>query len=203
VLFAAMPIRYRTLVGGGLMTMALVLCNAHNYIWRNDFTYYRNMVRVEPENVKARIGYGLALAEVGFKDEAVDQLQAGLRILPDNPSVISALAVTKMTRTSCTDAWPLLDRALEINPRHGDTLRRVADCYMREGRIAEAEAAYRRAVDHIPFPDSLFFLTWAMSLEDTGRKDAAIQAYQQAAMIDPANKLIREKLAALNAAGTQ
>jgi tetratricopeptide (TPR) repeat protein len=108
-----------------------------------------------------------------------------------------------MTRTSCTDAWPFLDRALDINPRHGDTLRRVADCYMREGRIAEAEAAYRRAVNYIPFPDSLFFLTWAMSLEDTGRKDAAIQAYQQAAMIDPANKLIKEKLAALNAAGTQ
>jgi protein O-mannosyl-transferase len=203
VLFAAIPFQYRKLIGAGFVTMALLLCNAHNYIWRNEFTYYRNMVRVEPNNVKARIGYGLTLTQVGFRDEAVDQLQAALRIVPNNPSVISTLALTKMTRTSCTDAWPLLDRALEINPNHGDTLRRVADCYLREGRISEAETAYRQAVDHIPFPDSLFFLTWGLSLEDTGRKSAAITAYEHAALIDPANILIKQKLAALTGAVPQ
>lgn len=198
VLFASIPFRYRTLIGAGSLTMALMLCVAHNYIWRNEFTYYRNMVRVEPNNVKARIGYGFALVQVGFKDEAADQLQAGLRILPNNASVISTLALTKMTLKSCTDAWPLLDRALEINPNHGDTLRRIADCFMREGRIQDAEAAYRRAVNHIPFPDSLFFLTWALSLEETGQKKEALAAYERAALIDPQNVLIKNKLATLS-----
>jgi protein O-mannosyl-transferase len=198
VMFARLPSRFRTVTGAGWLTMALVLCIAHNYIWRNEFTYYRNMVRVEPENVKARIGYGFALIQAGYKEEAADQLQAGLRILPNNPSVISTLALTKMTRKSCSDAWPLLERALAISPNHGDTLRRVADCYLREGRIPEAEAAYRRAADHIPFPDSLFFLTWALSLENTGQKRAAITAYERAALIDPQNVLVRQKLAALN-----
>ena len=197
VFFASIPFRYRTLIGGGLMTMALLLCVAHNYVWRNEFTYYRNMVRMEPNNVKARIGYGFTLVQGGFREEAADQLQAGLRILPNNASVISTLALTKMTRTSCTDAWPLLDRALEINPNHGDTLRRVADCYLREGKTQEAEAAYRRAVDHIPFPDSLFFLTWGLSLEETGQKKDAVAAYERAALIDPQNTLIKDKLAAL------
>jgi protein O-mannosyl-transferase len=194
---AAIPIPYRRLVGGGLLTMAVVLCIAHNYVWRNEFTYYRNMVRMEPNNVKARIGYGFALVQGGFRDEAAEQLQAGLRILPDNPSVISTLALTKITRHSCTDAWPLLDRALQISPRHGDTLRRVADCYMREGKISEAEAAYRRAVDHIPFPDSLFFLSWGLTLEELGNKKDAIRAYERAALIDPQNNLINNKVAAL------
>jgi tetratricopeptide (TPR) repeat protein len=179
--------------------MALVLCIAHNYIWRNDFTYYRNMVRVAPSNVKARIGYGFALVQVGYRDEAADQLLAGLRILPDNASVISTLALTKMTRKSCQDAWPLLDRALEIDPNHGDTLRRVADCFLREGKIQEAEAAYRQAVDRIPFPDSLFFLTWGLSLEEIGQTKDAIVAYERAALIDPQNRLISQKLEALTA----
>lgn len=198
VTLAAIPLRYRRLISGGLLTMAAVLCVAHNYVWRNEFTYYRNMVRMEPDNVKARIGYGFALVQGGFRDEAANHLQAGLRILPNNASVISTLALTKMTRNSCTDAWPLLDRALEINPKHGDTLRRVADCYMREGRISEAEAAYRRAVEHIPFPDSLFFLSWGLTLEEIGNKRDAVLAYEHAAFIDPQNNLITDKVAALN-----
>jgi tetratricopeptide (TPR) repeat protein len=103
-----------------------------------------------------------------------------------------------MTRQSCTDAWPLLDRALEIDPNHGDTLRRIADCHLREGRTSEAEAAYRRAVDHIPFPDSLFYLSWGLTLEETGNKKDAASAYQHAALIDSQNELIKNKLAALN-----
>ncbi len=198
VVFASIPFRYRTLIGGGCFTIAVVLCVAHNYIWRNEFSYYRNMVRVEPTNIKARIGYGFALIQAGFKDEATDQLQAGLQILPNNPSVISTLALAKMTRTSCADAWPLLDRALEISPNHGDTLRRIADCYLREGKIKEAEAAYRKALDYIPFPDSLFYLSWGLSLEDIGQKSDAIAAYERAVLIDPQNILIRNKLAALN-----
>jgi hypothetical protein len=66
-----------------------------------------------------------------------------------------------------------------------------------EGKIPEAEAAYRRAVDHIPFPDSLFFLSWGLSLEESGRKQDAVFAYERASMIDPQNNLIKDKLAAL------
>ena len=198
IVFAAIPFRYRTLIGGGFMTMALLLCIAHNYVWRNEFTYYRNMVRMEPENVKARIGYGFALVQGGFRDEAAAQLQAGLKIVPDNASVISTLALTKMTRQSCTDAWALLDRAIEIDPNHGDTLRRIADCYLREGRVTEAEAAYRRAAGHIPFPDSLFYLSWGLALEEIGNKKEAASAYEHASLIDSQNNLIKDRLAALN-----
>jgi protein O-mannosyl-transferase len=198
IAFAAIPFQYRRLVGGGFLATAVLLCVAHNYIWQNEFTYYRNMVRMEPNNVKARIGYGFALVQGGFRDEAAAQLQEGLKILPNNPSVISTLALTKMTRENCTDAWPLLDRALEIDPNHGDTLRRVADCYLREGRIAEAQDAYRRAVGHIPFPDSLFFLSWGLTLEETGNKKDAAAAYEHAALIDPQSNLIKNKLAGSN-----
>ena len=86
------------------------------------------MVRVEPQSAKARLGYGFTLLGAGFKEDAAHQLQEGLRILPDYPALLSTLALTKMTQKNCDDAWPLLRRALEINPKHGDTLRRVADC---------------------------------------------------------------------------
>ena len=189
--------RIRRLIGAGGLAAALILCVSHNYIWRNNFTFYGNMVRVQPNNVKGRIGYGAMLVDVGHMQEAADQVEAGLRIFPDNPALISTLALTKVTRTSCAEARPLLNRALEIDPNHGDTLRRVADCLFREGQMREAETAYRRALEHIPFPDPLLLIMWGKSLEDTGQKSSAIAAYQRASDIEPDNVPLRQKLASL------
>src|SRR5205823_4560463 len=109
----------------------------------------------------------------------------------------TTLAMTKMTTTECTDAWPLLKRALQIEPSHADTHRRMGDCYFKEGKVEEAESMYRHAVENIPYPDSMLYFMWGRTLEDTGQKQAAVTAYQRAALIDPANVFIRQKLNAL------
>jgi hypothetical protein len=64
---------------------AIVLCNSHDYIRRNDFTFFGNMVRVEPNSAKARLGYGYALLQAGMMADAEVQLLAGLQIIPDFP----------------------------------------------------------------------------------------------------------------------
>jgi tetratricopeptide (TPR) repeat protein len=187
----------RYLVAAGGFLCALILCVGHNYVWRNEYTFYENMIRVAPQNAKARLGYGFALIEAGRKPEAEEHLQAGLRILPDNPALLSTLALARMTPGDCSQSFPLLNRALEINPKHGDTLRRLADCLYREGDKAGAADVYSRAVDNSPFPDALMLFMWALSLEEIGQKDSALRVYQRANLIDPANLFIREKLAAL------
>jgi predicted TPR repeat methyltransferase len=63
--------------------------------------------------------------------------------------------------------------------------------------MSEAEAMYRRAFEHIPYPDSLMLFTWGRSLEKTGQEDAAVAAYERAKLIDPENKFIQQRLDAL------
>jgi len=189
--------RLQRLIGFGFLVPAILLCISHNYTRRNDFTFFANMVRVEPNSAKARLGYGFVLLGAGFKDDAARQLEAGLRILPDYPALLSTLALTRTTTRDCTDAWPLLKRALEVDPSHGDTRRRMADCYFKEGKIQEAESMYRQALNSIPFPDSLLYLMWGRSLEETGQTQSAITAYEHAALIDPNNVFIKQKLSAL------
>src|SRR5436190_1876766 len=53
--------RLRRLVGIGALSTAIVLCNSHDYIRRDDFTFFKNMVRVVPNSAKARLGWGFAL----------------------------------------------------------------------------------------------------------------------------------------------
>jgi len=189
--------RLQRLIGTGVLIIATVLCISHNYTRRNDFTFFGNMVRVEPNSAKARLGYGYALLEAGLKDDAARQLEAGLHIIPDFPDLLTTLAMTKMTTTGCSDAWPLLNRALQAAPSRGDTLRRVGDCYFKEGKILEAESMYREAVHKIPYPDSLLYFMWGRSLEETGHAESAITAYERAAFIDPDNVIIKQKLSTL------
>jgi tetratricopeptide (TPR) repeat protein len=191
--------RLERLIGAGFLLTAIVLCNSHDYIRRNDFSFFANMVRIQPNSAKARLGYGYALLQAGRKEEAVEQLEAGLRIIPDFPEFLTTLAMTRMTQKSCDQAWPLLRRASEIDPSHANTQRQMADCLFKEGRLKEAEAMYRQALSGIPFPDSLLYVMWAQTLEDTGERESAISAYERAALIDPQNVIIQEKLTALRA----
>ena len=76
------------------------------------------MVRVTPDNVAARIGYGLVLQSTGLVTKAKEQFQAGLRIDADNPVLLSSLAglLVQTDPKHCEQAGPLLDRAFKVQP---------------------------------------------------------------------------------------
>ena len=189
--------RLRRLVGIGALSTAIVLCNSHDYIRRDDFTFFKNMVRVVPNSAKARLGWGFALTKAGRNDEAERELEAGLRIIPDYPELLAALALARTTSTSCARAWPLLNRAIQIDPKHADTQRRMADCYLKEGRVSEAESMYRQAAQSIPNPDAMLYFMWGVSLENSGQSTDAIAAYERAALIEPENRFFQQKIDAL------
>ena len=186
--------RLRRLIGAGALAVAIIVCNSHDYTRRDDFTFFKNMVRVVPDSAKGRLGYGFALIKAGRNEEAVRELEAGLRIIPDYPELLSTLALAKTTPNGCVEAWPLLKRALEIDPGHADTHRRMGDCYFKEGRLREAESMYRVAVESIPNPDAMLYLMWGRSLEGIGENTSALAAYQRAALIEPDNLLIQQRL---------
>jgi tetratricopeptide (TPR) repeat protein len=186
--------RHRKLIAVGGLASAIVLCNSHDYIRRNDFTFFANMVRVVPDSAKARLGYGYALLKAGRKDEAASQLEAGLRIIPDYPELLTTLAMTKVHANDCSEAWPLLTRSIQIDPEHPDTHRRMGDCYFNEGKLLEAEAMYRKALESMPYPDAMLYFMWGRSLEDTGQTKSAAAAFERAALIEPDNDPIKRKL---------
>jgi hypothetical protein len=62
---------------------------------------------------------------------------------------------------------------------------------------------YRQAVESIPNPDAMLYFMWGRSLEDIGERISAAAAYRRAALIDPDNVFIRQKLATADADRTQ
>jgi hypothetical protein len=187
--------RVRGLVAAGVMSVAAMLCISHNYVWQDTLTFHENAVRIEPENARARLGYGFALLRVDKVQEAKAQFEAGLKILPQSAPLLAGLAGTLMRIDgTCDRVRPLLARALAHEPGQWHSLWVLGDCFLMEGKTEQAEQSYRLAIQNSEFPDAKLLVSWARILESTGDTGTAVGAYQRAALIDPTDENIRMKL---------
>jgi len=157
------------------------------------------MVRVTPDNLSARLGYGQVLQNDGVFDQARAQFDAGLRIDPNSPALLSGLAglIVQLDPQHCEQVLPLLDRAFKVEPNHWQSSWVLANCYVMKHRIEDADALYQRAVENAPMPDSNLFYSWGVALEALGKRDAAADIYRRAALISPDDAGIQHKLAVL------
>jgi len=85
-------------------------------------------------------------------------------------------------------------RALTIDPGQWHSLWVLGDCFMMEGHPEQAEKSYELAIRNTEFPDAKLLLSWGRLLESRGETPTAVAAYQRAALIDPNDEGIRQKL---------
>jgi hypothetical protein len=167
----------------GLLSAAIVLCVGHNYIWRDEMSFFRNMVQILPQNVRGRQGYGVALVEAGRPNEAIEQFQAGLRVVRNAPLLVGLAEAEMQIDQGCPRARPALDEALRIQPHDSFARWLSASCLERDGALEIAETAYRQAVRDTAFPDPKLLSDWARVLEKTGRFEEALEANRRAALL--------------------
>jgi tetratricopeptide (TPR) repeat protein len=174
----------QALLAVGVMVTAAVLCIAHNYVWRDELTYYGNLVRVLPDNVRGRQGYGVALVESGRPHEALEQFEAGLKIRRDAPSLVGLGDALMQIDRNCGRARQVLEEAMKIQPADPFAPWLLGGCLEQQGLVKEAEASYRKAIDNTRFPDPKLLADWGRALERTGRPSEAQEAYRRAALLN-------------------
>jgi tetratricopeptide (TPR) repeat protein len=185
----------RRIVAGGFVVVAGLLCISHNYVWQDTLTFHQNAVQVVPNNARARLGYGFALLRAGKVQEAKEEFESGLRILPSSAPLLAGLASTMMRIDGrCERVRPLLAQALAASPGQWHSLWVLGDCFMMEGNTEQAEKSYRLAIQNTEFPDAKLLFSWARILEANGETPTAVAAYQRAALIDPSDEGIQTKL---------
>jgi protein O-mannosyl-transferase len=173
----------RTLLAVGALATAALLCIAHNYVWRDELTYYGNLVRVLPNNVRGRQGYGVALIEAGRPQDALTQFDEGLKIKRNAPLLVGLSEALIQLDRGCGRARSVLQEALQVQA--GDPFARwlLGGCFEREGQMREAEAEYRLAVRNTDFPDPKLLADWGRVLEKTGRSLEAQDAYRRSSLL--------------------
>ena len=176
--------RLRRLVGIGALSTAIVLCNSHDYIRRDDFTFFKNMVRVVPSSAKARLGYGFALTKAGRNDEAERELEAGLRIIPDYPELLNNVGVVYTGEHKLDAAMAKFEEALRLKPNYADAMNNLGNILVIKDRPQEAisylEQALRLRIDH---PEAKFNM--GAALLKLNRPADAITNLKEAVRLKP------------------
>ena len=94
--------------------------------------------------------YGIALADQGKVDEAIQQFQRVLQNDPNNAPALQNLGIAALRRNDVHSAQQYLSRALELNPRLPLALNTMGVVYARQGDFQNAVASWQRAVEVDP-----------------------------------------------------
>lgn len=90
--------------------------------------------------------YGIALADEGKLDAAVQQFQRVLQTDPNNAPAMQNLGIVALRGGDVASAQRFLTRALELNPRLPLALNTMGVVYARQGDLARAVDSWNRAV---------------------------------------------------------
>jgi len=131
---------------GVLVLLGTVRSALRQPVWTDTGTLFAATVRDAPENYRAHWTYALWLFQHDRRDEAFQEIAVALALYPADPMLYSDAGDLYRTAGQCDRSIGFYRQALAIVSDLKYTRSRLASCYMRTGRFAEARAELRRLV---------------------------------------------------------
>jgi TolB-like protein/Tfp pilus assembly protein PilF len=125
--------------------VALGLAHWQAYDWEHAAIEFETAVRLDPNNVEARVQYSRMLRNTARYAEALVQLRAARSVDPASALVLSHMAGTYMLTGQVDSALTEIRRALETDSTNYTTVLYATRVYLKTNRLEEAHAI---AVSH-------------------------------------------------------
>jgi tetratricopeptide (TPR) repeat protein len=171
---------------------------ARNMDYRSDVGFWTSTVAARPDNVRAHLNLGMALARQGRFREAAEQFGAVVREHPDDAEATQDLGWALLEGGQLEEAVRFLQKALEIDSDHAAAHVNLAKAVFLEakaseaaGRADEASGKKQEAISHLRTAiqsnpdDALARFDLAQALMDVGDVDGAIEQYRGALKVRP------------------
>lgn len=176
-------------------TWAVVVCIAlvtllgtasylRNGVWRDRVTLWTDVVEKAPHNVYAYYNLGLAYADEGRTDRAVQYYEKALSMQPKMQRPRYHLGVIYSQRGDLEKAVMYLTQYLEAHPRNVLAHVNLGITLAKKGDYEAAYRHFRQALDIAPHHVSALY-NWGVTLEMQGRMEEAVDRYKKAVEIDP------------------
>jgi tetratricopeptide (TPR) repeat protein len=115
--------------------------------WMNDEVLGQHGIALSPGHPLAAQVLGNAYIRQGRIREAVPQLLDALEAQPDNVDTLASLGLCYSEMNALPLSGEYLTKATALNPSYARTHLLLGSVRFKEGRLAEAEAEFRKAVD--------------------------------------------------------
>jgi len=155
-----------------------------NEDYASDLTMWKDVIAKRPDNYRAYVAVGNALAARGRVDEAVEITREATRIDPDYADGYCALGVVLARQNKLDEAIDAYRQALGIEPRHAKAWYNLGNALDRQGKYDEAVDAYKKSIEaYAGFADAHCNL--GNTLGRQGKTDQSISAFRETLAIDP------------------
>jgi tetratricopeptide (TPR) repeat protein len=160
------------------------------YLSRKDLIkakeHFSKTLALSPRLVRARIQMALALRDEGKLSEALAQLNAAVRIEPDDDKVHDSLGKLHLVRKDFVAAREAFDKAIALRPESEksniETLFGLAEALIANGELNRAEETLRKLPSRIEGRPGLHKL-WGDLYEQRGLYPEAVEEYRAAQLI--------------------
>jgi len=185
-LLRGMPGRRGTLAltAGAVIAACAVLTWQQLGFWRDNVSLYRHTLQVTSDNWLMLNDLGLALAEKGELDAAIQKYREALSIKPNNMEAHNNMGLALVGKGNLDAAILEFRKGLRINPRKPEPHCNLGFALAQKGDHDAAILEYREALRINPaITEALDNL--GVSLAKKGDLDGAIRSFRQALAIDP------------------
>ncbi len=184
-------------VSTGILALILLVLSRHrNEVYRNDLALWKDVLKHQPQNARARYNLGVEFMNRGRLDEASREYQEAIRANPNFAQPYLNLGYIMDVQGRSNDALDLYQKALRASPNLPEAHSNLARLLDRSGRMDDAIAHYTQAARFSPRDASSHF-DLAHALERRGRAQEAFQHYTETLRIDPHHARAHNNLGAL------
>jgi len=169
----------------GAVLLALGCATVHrNSDYASPVVLWQDLVSKRPDHPLAHYNLGVALANVGKINEAIQQYREALRAHPDNADAHFSLGVALVKIGQAGEAIEQYREAIRLKPDYVDAYNNLGLVLAAAGKIDEAMEEFRGALRVKPdCADAHYNL--GLALAGLGRSRQAIEHYQQAVRWKP------------------
>jgi tetratricopeptide (TPR) repeat protein len=170
--------------GGTMSVLFSFLTIQRNRDYNSALSIWQDTVKKRPGNPRAQNNLGLALAQLGRRQEAIGRYEQALRVQPDYAEAHSNLGLALVQQGNLGQAIDQYEQALRFKPDLAKAQNNLGNALLRMGRLAEAVGHYEKALLIRPdLAEAHNDLGYAWF--QVGKVSEAIEQYQQALQIKP------------------
>ncbi|MDW8324731.1 MAG: tetratricopeptide repeat protein [Burkholderiales bacterium] len=158
---------------------------------------YQRVLELDPGHAGAHYALGVTRLKLGQVEAARAALEQAVRLAPDNPLPLLALAQAAQVQGKTQEALQRVDQALKRHDQWAEALELRGDLRLAAGQTRAAIDDYRAAVRNEPRRAGAW-IKLGMAQQVAGEPKAAAQSYQEAVRLDPQAAVAYNNLAWLS-----
>lgn len=151
---------------------------------RQSLQLYDAVLLDQPGSTTALVNRGLAAAQTGDFDHAIDDFTVAIQQAPQEPAAWNNRGVAHFGRGESETALSDVSRAIELSPRYAEALYNRGHILIKLGKADQAAVDLAAAAEIEP-ANPRFCLERARALIAVGRRDEAKKTLEQAAQLAP------------------